>query len=196
MKSFRFLLEKINARFSDFLIQEAYFSVHHFIKNTNYIDEKMDLLEQKAIQFCVENNIPVSYNINNTEKISAGVYAFYFNNGNPVPIEITVDHAFFFKSKEMGSHKDKKYLRSRLIHTLYHEIGHHLAIKFYHDRSEEKADYEGMKFASTFLEDIDMILLNIHSHFFSNKDDDGSILLFKSKEYRKKFKKVQKCFNY
>jgi len=87
------LLNRLVDFFDDMLIQKSYFSVWRFFKDTNYVDYIFDILEEKGIQYCINNNILISYAIiNEKERTSAGYYSYYWNDKKNVPLEININY--------------------------------------------------------------------------------------------------------
>lgn len=167
-------------------------------KNNSYFKEKLEILEKKALEYCSENKIPVEFYFKKNEFSYAGCINYYNIKDNVYNfIRIRINSFFFntFLSDKNVKTLGNLYVYSRQIHTLYHEIGHYIGIKYYNDFSEIRANYEGAKLAVTFLSDLDIILLNISFSVFTHEDDSIYInTIEKDKTLYKSFKKIIKDY--
>lgn len=181
-------LKKSLAYFKEIIDINFYgLNLYDFKVLENYIKNKLELLEKEALIFCMERDIPVEYFYRENDFSYAGRIQYTKKASSYDFMSIRLNTYFY---KNFLNEKERKvlgqyYSYSRLVKTLYHEIGHYIGICSFDDSSEKRANYEGAKLASNFISELDMVILNTYSNFFTSE---------KNGEYLKQIQRNPKKF--
>lgn len=152
------------------------------VVDKKYLAYLLSIVENKAMEFCIDNNIPLfeTFVKNGTSMRDEAAGRIIYNKlpeyysivnkfiDNP---KIEINSYYYEKDKSAFTNTDLILKKSVKIHTLCHEIGHYLEMTETGNTTESGADWRGAVFSSSFLNEIQIWILSRYTSLFLGMDN-------------------------